>query len=247
MNTMNAIDWLMILHPTLAVALIFPLLGIVGHFAWQTRQRRLRQTSGDRGSIPATVGPSHAALGRWLAYGVVGVTLVAYGFILFFWKYNLFDGQLWRDRGGLFTLQLALMGVTVGSLALLTRSRSRLWRAIFAVLASLSVVVLGSQEGIYQRSEEWFISHYYYGVTVTILMILSIAITPEIYRDRTHRWRIAHSLINGLALLLFVGQGLTGSRDLLEISLSWQNPVISAQCDWAAKTCAIAPETPPNP
>ncbi|MCG9886946.1 MAG: DUF4079 domain-containing protein [Cyanobacteria bacterium] len=244
--TMNPVDWLMIVHPTLSVALIFPLLGIVVRYAWQTRQRRLRQGGGGPGSIPATAGPDHVRLGRWLAYGVVGVTLVAYGFILFVWKFNVLDGQLWGDRGGIFALQLALMGVTVGSMALLTRSRSRLWRIVFAALASLGVLVLGGQEGVYHRSEEWYISHYYYGVAVAILMIGSIAITPEIYRDRTHRWRIAHSLINALALLLFIGQGLTGSRDLLEISLSWQTPVINAQCDWANKTCTV-PEAPPNP
>ena len=38
---MTTVDWLWILHPVLAVALVYPLLGVVVRLAWQTRQRRL--------------------------------------------------------------------------------------------------------------------------------------------------------------------------------------------------------------
>ena len=38
---MTALDWLWILHPALAVVLMYPLLGMVVRLAWQTRQRRL--------------------------------------------------------------------------------------------------------------------------------------------------------------------------------------------------------------
>ena len=47
---------------------------------------------------------------------------------------------------------------------------------------------------------------------------------------------IAHTLLNTIALILFLGQGLTGARDLLEIPLSWQAPYIY-QCDFTNRTC----------
>ena len=43
-----------------------------------------------------------------------------------------------------------------------------------------------------------------------------------------------------LAAVLFALQGLTGTRDLLEIPLSWQKPAIYA-CDFQARTCPTAP------
>ena len=39
-----------------------------------------------------------------------------------------------------------------------------------------------------------------------------------------------------LAALLFVMQGITGTRDLLEIPLSWQKPAVYA-CDFALQRC----------
>ena len=40
---MTITDWLWILHPALAVVLIYPLIGMVVRLAWQTRQRRVAQ------------------------------------------------------------------------------------------------------------------------------------------------------------------------------------------------------------
>ncbi|HEY9639371.1 MAG TPA: DUF4079 domain-containing protein, partial [Coleofasciculaceae cyanobacterium] len=73
---------------------------------------------------------------------------------------------------------------------------------------------------------EWFVSHYHYGMLAALLMIFSLAIFPDIYQDRTNRWRKVHVFLNGFALLLFIGQGFTGTRDLLEIPLNWQTPYI---------------------
>jgi hypothetical protein len=67
-------------------------------------------------------------------------------------------------------------------------------------------------------------------------MIFSLAIVEDIYKDRSHRWRIAHTILNCIALALFLGQAMTGSRDLLEIPLSWQKPAIY-RCDFTNKTC----------
>ena len=48
-------------------------------------------------------------------------------------------------------------------------------------------------------------------------MIFSLAIVKDIYKDKSNRWRNAHIILNCFALLLFMGQGITGARDLLEI------------------------------
>ena len=50
-------------------------------------------------------------------------------------------------------------------------------------------------------------------------MIFSVAIIDNIYRDKSLKWRNVHIILNCLALLLFVGQGMTGARDLFEIGL----------------------------
>ena len=76
-----------------------------------------------------------------------------------------------------------------------------------------------------------------------LLMIISLAIVPEIYKDRSHRWRIIHTVLNCIALLLFLGQGMTGSRDLLEIPLSWQKPAVY-KCDFEKKVCPGAMVVP---
>jgi Protein of unknown function (DUF4079) len=77
-----------------------------------------------------------------------------------------------------------------------------------------------------------------------MLMIFSLAIVQDIYQDKSNRWRTVHTILNSIALLLFIGQGMTGTRDLLEIPLSWQESYID-QCDYVNKTCPIlTPQAP---
>ena len=66
------------------------------------------------------------------------------------------------------------------------------------------------------------------------LMLFSLGARPEILRDL--RLRRLHVTANVLAALLFMAQGITGTRDLLEIPLSWQKPTIYA-CDFKLRTC----------
>jgi hypothetical protein len=123
------------------------------------------------------------------------------------------------------------------------------------VLTSLGVLVIGFQDilfkrpgfgWIFRRDYEWQISHFYYGMAVTLLMIFSLAIVQEIYQDRTNRWRTAHIILNCVALLLFVGQGMTGTRDLLEIPLSWQEKNINGLFNDQCKTqpCEVIVKPP---
>lgn len=77
-------------------------------------------------------------------------------------------------------------------------------------------------------------------------MLFSVASRPEIHRHL--RWRRLHISANLLAALIFLAQGLTGPRDLLEIPLSWQKATVYA-CDYKAMRCpsptpAVAPAAP---
>ncbi len=210
-------DLVSLIHPAIAVILVFPIIGIVSNFAWQTRQRRLQIKDSKKSKIPPVVGREHVKLGRWLTASVVGVNLMGLAYSI---VYNNFIINLKRDS--LDSVQATLITLifiaTIASFIMLFRAKPKLWRGIFATLSGMGLIILGSQEGVSRFSDEWYWSHYYYGMGVSILMIFSLTIVEDIYKDRSNRWRNAHIILNCFALLLFIGQGITGVRDLLEIS-----------------------------
>ena len=232
-------DLIALIHPALAVVFVFPLIGMVANFAWQTRQRRLAVAGGGKSKIPPVVGREHVQIGRWLTGSVVGVTLVALAYSVVFGSGGFLAQQ---KQGNLDSFQvtfIALMFVaTIASLVLLYRARTKLWRALFATLSGMGLVIIGSQDGVYRLSNEWYWSHYYLGIAVSLLMIFSLAIVEDIYKDRANRWRYVHIILNCLALLLFVGQGITGARDLLEVPLSWQKPAVY-KCNFNKQVCQV--------
>lgn len=228
---MTASDWLRLLHPILAVVLVFPTIGTAVYFAWQTRQRRLKVVAKEKSRIPPTVGSAHVSVGRWLTAFVVGLALL--GIAQPIYK-NIARSGLWADEPFTVVFILAMFGLTIASLVMLYRASAKGWRATFATLTTAGLWILGSQDGVFRRTYEWQVSHYYYGMIAATLMIVSLAILPEIYKSK--QWRNVHIALNCLALLLFVGQGITGARDLLEIPLSWQEPFIYS-CDFENLTC----------
>lgn len=210
--------WLGLLHPAIAIVVVFPLIGVVVNFAWETRQRRLQLAAGSKSKISPVVGREHVRLGRWLTGAVVGVVLLALAYVLLFKSF--IEKQLLTQTPfeGLFII--VLFGLTIASLVLLYRAQAPRWRATFATLSSMGLIILGCQDGIFRRTNEWFWSHYYFGMVAAVLMIISLAIVPEIYQDRPSKgWRKLHIILNLLALFLFFGQGLTGVRDIFEIGL----------------------------
>lgn len=238
--TMNTSDLISLLHPALAVVFVFPLIGIVTNFAWQTSQRRLQTQAGKKSKIPPIVGKEHVSLGRWLTGSVVIVSLIGLAYPI---GSNIISNQVWSNQPFQVIFIVLIFILTIASLVLLYRGRQRQWRAIFATLTGMGIVILGCQDGVFRRGNEWYISHYYYGVTVALLMVFSLAIVEDIYQDRSQRWRYVHIILNCIALLLFIGQGITGTRDLLEIPLSWQKPAIY-NCDFENKTCPQAFRVP---
>lgn len=69
-------DALTIVHPAIAVFFVFPLIGIVANFAWQTRQQRLQNAAGNKSKIPPVVGSEHNRFGKLLSGSVVGLALL---------------------------------------------------------------------------------------------------------------------------------------------------------------------------
>jgi len=239
-------DLLVLLHPFFAVVVVFPLIGVVVNRAWQVRQRRLQTLQG-KSKIPPVVGQEHVQLGRWLTGAVVGIVLLALAVDI---SGNILDNQVWGKEPFKVALIGLIFSVAISSLVLLYQAKPPLWRGIFATLTGMALVVLGCQDGIYRKTDQWYISHYYYGMTAALLMIFSLAIVQNIYQDRKNRWRSVHIAVSCLALLLFLGQGITGTRDLLEVPLSWQEPYVQKlyeqQCEM--KPCTIqAPAVPQAP
>ncbi|QNJ31061.1 putative conserved membrane protein [Synechococcus sp. PROS-9-1] len=227
---MAGVDWLWILHPFLAVVLVYPLVGVVVRLAIQTRARRLQNQK-----LPVTVGRDHSDLGRWLAAAVVLLVLIALSVVIGT------KAPLVQFEGGLaraIQLLLVLFGTIVSLLALWRCTRPGM-RLAFSLITWAGVLGLGAQPEVWRLSDNPFTpafwqSHYWAGVGVTGLMLFSLGARAEILRDI--RIRRLHVTANVLAALLFLTQGLTGTRDLLEIPLRWQKSTIY-RCDFNAKTC----------
>jgi hypothetical protein len=230
---METSDFIALIHPAIAVAVVFPLIGMVVNFAWQTRQRRLQTAGEGKSKIPPVVGREHVNLGRWLTGGVVGIALIGLAYPIF---EHILDEQVGSKNPSQVIFIVLMFAATIASLVLLYRAKQRHWRGIFATLTGMGLVVLGCQDGVFRRTNEWYWSHYYIGITAALLMVFSLAIVEDIYKDRSNRWRYVHIILSCFALLLFLGQGMTGTRDLLEIPLSWQKPYIY-KCDFVNKTC----------
>ncbi|ERT08401.1 hypothetical protein M595_1635 [Lyngbya aestuarii BL J] len=231
---MNSVDILALLHPALAVGVVFPIIGMAVSRAWQTRQRRIQtQENKQKSKIPPTVGREHLEVGRWLTGSVVGITLIAVAYSIYF-KGVFKDLTPEKTPQAIFIILIFV--ATIASLVFLYKAKPNqpVWRGIFATLTSMGLILLGCQEGVFRRGYEWYISHYYYGIIAALLMVISLAVIPEIYKNK--KWRIAHTALNCIALLLFFAQGITGARDLLEIPLSWQQKYLY-QCDWNEQTC----------
>jgi len=237
----TTIDWLWILHPLLMVVIAYPLLGGVLLLARRTRRRRLGQSR-----LPASSGSEHSDLGRLLATAVLAISLVALLVVIGTAR------PLDQFSGGAARLALLLL-VALGTalaLAALLRLRGAAYRAVFALLCWIGMLGLGSQPEVWRLSDDplsasFWQSHYWGGAGLIGLLLFSVAARPEIARSL--RWRRLHVSANVLAALIFVAQAISGSRDLLEIPLSWQKPVIYA-CDPVARICpAAAPAAPAVP
>ncbi len=246
---MEAKDFLLLLHPIIAIAFVFPLIGVTVNMAWQTRQRRLQNLTDTKSKIPPIVGLEHVRVGRILTGAIVGIELLAFAQVIFtkWLDHNLIPAQIFSFK---ILFVLLIFVATIASLVFLYKAREKVWRGIFASLTGMGLILLGFQEEIYRLDAQWYISHYYYGVVAAQLMIFALAILPDIYQDRSNFWRKLHVSLNCIALILFLGQAYTGSRDLL----NWKSPpawtekyiqqLYEKQCQ--TTPCNVIPAPQPN-
>ncbi len=229
-ETMQTIDWIWLLHPILAVALIYPLLGVVLSLSLKTRNRRLKRQN----NIPAKVGREHSGLGRWLSAGVVLIVLLALAVMI------SSEQSLGELEGGInraLRLLLVLVGSCIALIATL-RGKRPAYRASCSLLCWAGVIYLGMQPEVYRLSDnpleaEFWQSHFWGGVGLVGLMLLSLASRPEIMGKLSWRW--LHITANCLAVLIFLAEAITGPKALLEIPLSWQKPLIEqAKSEYSA-------------
>ena len=236
-------EWFMLIHPTIAVVIVFPLLGIVLYQAWLTQTRRLALKDGQKSLVPATSGTEHVRIGRIFSAAVVMMALVGLA-------YPIFSKMLINDAFYKTPFRLVFLGLTVGltatSAVFLDRFTDRIWRGTFAILTGMGLGILGIQPEIYRRDSEGYASYYYLGMMAAMLMIFSLTIVQDIYRDRTQRWRNTHIILNSVATVLFLAQGFTGLRDLLEIPLSWQKPYIQQLFKSSCQTQPCTVEVKPK-
>ncbi|MCY4173199.1 MAG: DUF4079 domain-containing protein [Cyanobacteria bacterium MAG CAR3_bin_5] len=230
---MEFVDWLWILHPALAVVVIYPLVGMVAYLGRQTRRRRVDRAKARQ--ISPTAGRDHKDLGKWLTTGMVAIVLVAIAV-------SIITKSFWSDPGQnpkrAAELLLVLTG-TVVALLVLWRVQQRWQRLLFALLTWGGVLGLGAQPEVWRVSDDpgafaFWTSHYWTGVGLVALMLFSMAISPETLRRLA--WRRVHLAVSIMAGVLLLIQGISGSKDLLEIPLSWQQPTIWS-CDFNARRC----------
>lgn len=229
---MTAIDWFALLHPVLVILFVYPVVGATVRLGILVRERRLGITR-----QPLTVPQEHRDHGSWLSAGVVVAVLIAlvYSFLS---KAIEPSGSFSGGVPRLVLLLVVALGTLVALLALLRVSQPAL-RASFTLLCWAGLLGLGSQPEIWRLSDNPFSgafwsSHYWSGVLLSGLLLFNLAARPEIGRQLP--WRKLHVISNGLIMVLLAVQAITGSRDLLEIPLSWQKPAIY-RCDFQNRVC----------
>lgn len=235
MGVIQTVDWLMILHPALAVVLIYPLVGQVLRLGVQTRQRRL-----EGAKLPATVGRDHSELGRWLSTVAVLVALVAITVAIA--TKAMAAGAMVGGVGRGLQLVLVLVGTLV-ALGALWQVKAPALRLAFSALTWAGMLALGAQPEVWRLpdnpfSPQFWQSHYWAGAGAIGLMLFFSGARPEITRQA--RWRALHVTAGTLAAVLLVVLAITGTRDLLEIPLSWQQAHLQA-CDWGRQVCPPPP------
>jgi Protein of unknown function (DUF4079) len=206
---LSAKDTILLLHPVLAIIVVFPLLGIVIQRGWQVRQKRTNKTDEIKSS--PSIGKEHVQIGRCLVVATIGITLLSL-------DRAIYSTLLAKSAGiGAGVLILLLNLSILAGLIALFRARRQQHRWIWAAFAGIGMMVLGAQDGVYRRDAEWYVSHFYYGMTASLIAITAVAMQSLIYAPQGQNWRKLHVGLNVVMVLLFIFQAISGTRDLLEI------------------------------
>lgn len=230
---MTSLDWFALLHPVLMVLFVYPVVGATVRLGILVREKRLGITK-----QPPKVPAEHSDHGRWVTSGVVVAVLIA---LLYSLLSKFLPDPAGFNGGAVRLAQLLLAAAgTLASLIALWRVRRPVWRGCFALLCWAGLLGIGSQSEIWRVSDNplsasFWGSHYWAGSLLTGLLLWTTAARPEIQRSlRLRRLHVTAALL--MAILLAV-LAITGTRDLLEIPLSWQKPTIF-RCDFNARRCS---------
>ena len=238
---MTPIDWFSLLHPVLVILFVYPVVGATIRLGILVREKRLGITQ-----QPALVPREHADHGRWLTAGVVVAVLIALVYSLL--SKAVEPGAAFAGGSARLGLLMVVAAGTLVALLALLKVKQPALRASFTLLIWAGLLGLGSQPEIWRLSDNPFSpafwgSHYWSGVLLTGLLLFNLAARPEI--TRRPFWRRLHIASNLLVMVLLAVQAITGSRDLLEIPLSWQKPAIY-RCDFQNRTCPEPAAAAPN-
>lgn len=198
-------DWLLLLHPVLMILFVYPVVGATIRLGILVRERRL-----DLNPIAATVPMEHVDHGRWVTTGTVVAVLLALAA-------NLSRSGVAARSG----LVLAAAGISLGSCLALWHLRPAAARAAAALLSWGALALLLAQPALWFRGiSPWHSlwgSHSWSGLLLTGLLLFAAAAAPEI-RSRPI-WRRLHTGAGFLTALLLAVQAISGSRDLLVLTL----------------------------
>lgn len=209
--TLTPMQGLALLHPVLIILFVYPVVGATIRLGILARERRLQINP-----IPPTVPIEHADHGRWLTGAVVLAVLIAFGHdVASAWAEGM---PAAADRAArLAGILLASIGVAAAYGGLLRTGRTGR-RLLWAFACWLGLLVLGAQPEVERLADSplqsaFWQSHYWGGVLLAGMLLLSVALQKEIgRRDAVRR---LHVVINLLVALLLATQAITGTRDLL--------------------------------
>jgi len=147
--------------------------------------RRDKFASEGKSKIGSVVDPENLKLPLSIAGAIAGIMLIALAYSIYF------NSMLAQDMWEKFPCQVVLITqmfvATFASRVFLYQARQQLSRGVFATLTGVALAVWGFQDGIFRRDDEWLVFHFYYDLTVALLMVFYLAIPPGIDRDLSHR------------------------------------------------------------
>ena len=203
--SLSPMQWLGLLHPVLIILFVYPVVGATIRLGILARERRL-----DLNPIAPTVPVEHADHGRWVTAVMVVAVLIAMAHDVATAPVTLADSRI---AGFL----AAALGVVAALVALL-RSRRTALRLGWAISTWIGLLLLGSQPEVH-RGADWpwqaafWQSHYWGGMVLCGLLLLSLGLQAEIARRLAIR-RL-HVALNLMVALLLATQAISGTRNLI--------------------------------
>lgn len=203
--SLSLMQWLGLVHPVLIILFIYPVVGATIRLGILARERRL-----DLNPIAPTVPVEHADHGRWVTAVMVVAVLIAMA-------HDVATAPVALAAPRIAGFLAAELGVVAALVALLSSRRTAL-RLGWAISTWTGLLLLGSQPEVH-RGADWpwqaafWQSHYWGGMALCALLLLSMGLQAEIGRRLSIR-RL-HVGLNLMVALLLATQAISGTRNLI--------------------------------